>query len=162
VFQRNEFTISGGQLIGVGVIVILTLWNLLGVQEGKWLQNIFTVAKIGALAVLVVIGLTLTVSSDAIKANTAAPWSGIESTAQFESVNKLIPTGGLLVALMVMGGALVGALFSSDAWNNVTFIAGEVKQPQRTLPLSLVFGTGMVIVLYLLANVAYLASLPLS
>jgi APA family basic amino acid/polyamine antiporter len=162
VFKRTEFTISGGQLVGVGVIAILTLWNLLGVQEGKWLQNIFTVAKIGALAVLVVIGLTLTVSSDAIKANTAAPWSGIESTDQFKAVNKLVPTGGLLVALMVMGGALVGALFSSDAWNNVTFIAGEVKQPQRTLPLSLVLGTGMVIALYLLANVAYLASLPLS
>src|SRR5207302_7502034 len=122
-------------------------------------QKIFTVAKIGALVLLIVIGLTLTASSDAIRTNTAHPWSGIESTKQFEGVNRLVPTGGLLVALMVMGGALVGALFSSDAWNNVTFIAGEVKQPQRTLPLSLVFGTGMVIVLYLLANVAYLASL---
>jgi APA family basic amino acid/polyamine antiporter len=66
----------------------------------------------------------------------------------------------MLIALMVMGGAMVGALFSADAWNNITFTAGEIRNPRRNLPLSLAFGTGLVIVLYLLANLAYVSSLP--
>jgi APA family basic amino acid/polyamine antiporter len=161
VLKRTEFTVSRGQLIGVAVIVGLTLWNLLGVREGKWVQNIFTVAKIGALLLLIGLGLTVAVSAEAIRANAEHSWSGIYETAQFRGIEKLVPSGGLLVALMVMGGAMVGALFSADAWNNVTFIAGEVKQPQRNLPRSLLLGTGLVITLYLLANLAYLASLPL-
>jgi APA family basic amino acid/polyamine antiporter len=140
---------------------VLTLWNLLGVRQGKWVQNIFTVAKLGALMLLIALGLTLTVSAEAIQGNAADPWGAIQETKQSETVGKLLPSGGFLIALMVMGGAMVGALFAADAWNNVTFIAGEVKQPQRNLPLSLLLGTGLVITLYLLANIAYLSSLPI-
>jgi APA family basic amino acid/polyamine antiporter len=162
VFKKDAFTISAGQLIGVAAIIILTWWNSRGLAEGKWLQNVFTVAKIGGLIAVVIVGLTITANTDVWKANFADPWSAIGQTDQFKKTAGLTHAGWLAVALMVMGGAMVGALFSSDAWNNVTFTAGEVRNPQRNLPLSLFCGTGLVIALYLLANVAYLSSLPVA
>jgi basic amino acid/polyamine antiporter, APA family len=162
VFERSAFTITNGQLIGVATIILLTVFHLFGVQGGKLVQNVLTVAKIGALALVIVIGLTLAANTQAIQANTADPWSGVFATDRYKEVNGLVPVGGLLVALMVAGGALVGALFSADSWHNVAFTAGEVRNPQRNLPLSLLIGTGLVITLYLLANVAYLACLPVT
>jgi len=103
VFKRTEFSISRGQLLAVAVIMGLTLWNLRGVREGKWVQNIFGVAKIGALILLIAIGLTM-FSGDAIRSNTADLWGGIQRTTQYETVGKLVPASGLLLALMVMGG----------------------------------------------------------
>jgi APA family basic amino acid/polyamine antiporter len=161
VFERSEFTISGGQLVGVAVILFLTWWNTRGLTEGKWLQNVFTVAKIGGLIAVIAVGLTVTANADIWRANFADAWNGISGTDQFKKTASLVNAGWLTVALMVMGGAMVGSLFSADAWNNVTFTAGEVRNPHRNLPLSLFFGTGLVITLYLLANVAYLASLPI-
>jgi APA family basic amino acid/polyamine antiporter len=162
VFKRGEFTITNGQLIGVAAIAWLTFWNLFGIQGGKFVQNVLTVAKIGGLALVIVVGLTVAANHAAVQANAADPWGGAKETARFAEVRRLVPDAGwLLVALMVAGGAMVGALFSSDAWNNVTFTAGEVEEPQRTLPRSLMLGTGIVVSLYLLANLAYLASLPL-
>lgn len=87
-------------------------------------------------------------------------WTGITGTGQFNNIAELCKGPGWLVALMVAGGAMVGSLFSADAWNNVTFTAGEMKNPVKTLPWSLVLGTGLVITLYLLVNLAYLAVLP--
>jgi APA family basic amino acid/polyamine antiporter len=162
VFERSEFTISAGQLIGVALILGLTAWNTLGVTQGKWVQNIFTVAKIGALAALIVIGTTITYNSEAVRQNFANVWGGISSTPRSTEVQRLVPNAGMLVAWMVVGGALVGALFSADAWHNVTFTAGEVRNPRRNLALSMIVGTGLVITLYLLANVAYLVSLPVN
>lgn len=161
VFERTSFVVTGGQLIGVALIVVLTWWNTRGLTEGKWVQNVFTVAKIGALIAVIVVGLSITADTEVWVANFAEPWRGIASTDQFRNAIKLVPDNVTLVALMVMGGAMVGALFSSDAWNNVTFTAGEVRNPHRNLPLSLFFGTGLVVVLYLLANLAYVVSLPL-
>jgi APA family basic amino acid/polyamine antiporter len=161
-FKREEFAISSGQLVAVGVVAFLTLLNCRGIQEGKTVQNVFTVAKTLALVALIVAGLTVAANSQAIQANTADSWGGITGTGTFERVQKLFPAGGVaLIALMVAGGAMVGSLFSADAWNNVTFTAGEVRDPRRTLARSLVLGAGLVIVLYLLANLAYLAALPL-
>jgi APA family basic amino acid/polyamine antiporter len=160
VFERTEFTISAGQLVGVGLILLLTWWNTRGLRQGKWLQNVFTVAKIGGLIAVIAVGLTVTANSGIWNANFADPWSGIAGTDQYRKTAGLVHAGWLTVALMVMGGAMVGSLFSADAWNNVTFTAGEVRNPHRNLPLSLFFGTGLVIALYMLANVAYLASLP--
>lgn len=160
VFERKEFTITAGQLCGVAVIIALTLWNTLGITQGKWVQNVFTVAKIGALVALIVIGLTVTYNSAVVHQNFATPW-GTGDTASMTKVRAMLPQAGHLIAWMVAGGALVGALFSADAWGNVTFIAGEVRNPRRNIALSMVLGTGLVIALYLLANVAYLASLPL-
>src|SRR6266545_3845665 len=117
-FEMKHFTISAGQLVAVVVIAFLTWLNCRGVQEGKFVQNLMTVAKTLALVLLILIGL------------------------------------------FVVGSAVVGALFSADAWNNITFTAGETRNPRRTLPLSLALGTGTVILLYLLANVAYVSALP--
>lgn len=162
--HSEAFTISAGQCVAVVVVAFLTGLNCLGVREGKWTQNIFTVAKTLALAALIVLGLTVAVNPRAIEANTADLWAGATETDRFftisERIQKVVPIGGLLVVLMVAGGSMVGSLFSADAWNNVTFTAGEVKNPRRNLPLSLAMGTGLVIVLYILANVAYLAVLP--
>jgi basic amino acid/polyamine antiporter, APA family len=161
VFERSEFTISAGQLVGVALILLLTWWNTRGLTGGKWLQNVFTVAKIGGLIAVIVVGLTLTANSDIWRLNFDEPWSPIGGTGQFKKIAGMIGDHWLAVALMVMGGAMVGSLFSADAWNNVTFTAGEVRNPHRNLPLSLFFGTSLVISLYLLANGAYLASLPI-
>jgi len=157
----GDFQISSGQFVAAAVIILLTIANCLGVSAGTWIQNIFTVAKTLALALLIVIGLSVAADAEIIRANWQDPWSGIQNTQQFRDVLKMAPFGAWLAALMVVGGAMVGALFSADAWHNVTFTAGETKNPQRNLPLSMTFGTGLVIVLYLLANVAYLCALPL-
>jgi APA family basic amino acid/polyamine antiporter len=160
VFNRKEFTVTAGQLVGVAVIVFLTALNCRGLREGKFVQNVFTVTKTLALAALIVIGLTVGASRVAIEANSADVWGGATGTARFAEIHDLVGGPALLTVLMVFGGAMVGGLFSADSWNNVTFIAGEVRNPRRNLPLSLFLGVGMVITLYVLANVAYLAALP--
>jgi APA family basic amino acid/polyamine antiporter len=162
VLNRKEFTVTAGQLVAVGVIVFLTALNCRGVREGKWVQNVFTVTKTLALAALVVVGLTVGANSAAIQANAADPWGGATATPTFERVHALVGGPAVLAVLMAFGGAMVGGLFSADCWNNVTFIAGEMRNPRRNLPLSLFLGVGLVITLYVLANVAYLAALPLA
>ena len=160
IFKRTEFTITAGQLVAVGIVVLLTALNCRGVREGKWVQNIFTLAKTAALILLIVLALTVAANPEAVRTNLDNLWQGASSTKKFGEVHKLVGGASWLVVLMVAGGAMVGSLFASDAWNNVTFTAGEVKDPHRNLPLSLVFGTGLVITLYLLANLGYLAALP--
>ncbi len=110
---------------------------------------------------LIVLGLTVAFDKEAVAQNFSLPWAGITETSQFHEVSKFMPWAPL-AAVMVLCGAMVGSLFSADAWHNVTFTAGEVRDPKRNLPRSLVMGTGLVIVLYLLANCAYLTALPLS
>ncbi len=161
-FKRDEYTVTYGHIVAAAVVIFLTLLNCRGVQAGKWVQNVFTVAKTAALMLLIGTGLAIAANHEAIAANLADLWNGMYDTARYQEVVKFAPSAGSLVALMVMGGAMVGALFSADAWNNVTFTAGEVRNPSRNLPLSLAVGTGLVIVLYLLANLAYLAALPVS
>src|SRR5262249_16712072 len=125
-------------------------------------QNIFTIAKTAALIGLIALGLSVVYSPEAVATNMSGWWSGIQTTKQFAEVSKMGGVGQAagLIALMVVGGAMVGSLFSADAWNNITFTAGEVQNPRRNLPLCLALGTGTVIILYMLANVAYLAVLP--
>jgi amino acid transporter len=161
VLDKTEFTVSNGQLVGAALIILLTWLNSRGVQAGKVVQNIFTVTKTLALAVVIVLGLTVAANTAAIDANLQAWWNTPPSPRQVK-VEHLTGAGPALGWLMVAGGAMVGSLFSSDAWNNVTFAAGEVKDPRRTLPLSLIWGTGLVTTLYLLANVAYLSALPVN
>jgi APA family basic amino acid/polyamine antiporter len=148
------------KLVAVTVAVGLTFLNCLGVREGKWVQNIFTVAKTAGLVLLIVVGLTVARNSEAVTTNGQDVWNGIVQSPQYEKMIDVVPITGLAVVL-VLCGAMVGALFSSDAWGNVTFTAGEIKNPRRNLPSSLVLGTGMVIGLYLLANLAYLSALPI-
>ena len=135
------------RLIGLLSIAILTWVNLRGVREGKMVQTTLTVVKTGALAVLVLLALTLGRNDTALAANF--------SSGNF--VGEWSLTSTIIVAF---GAAMVGSLFSSDAWNSVTFAAAEVKNPSRNLPLALVMGTGLVSLLYILANLAYLSVLP--
>jgi amino acid transporter len=157
----QEFTVTGGQLVGAALVILLTWVNCRGVQEGKVVQNIFTVAKTLALALVIVLGLALAADHEVIQSNLTAWWNTPPTTSQLD-VEKLAGVSPALGWLMVAGGAMVGSLFSSDAWNNVTFAAGEVRNPRRTLPLSLICGTGLVTALYLLANVSYLSALPVN
>ncbi len=158
--DRGNFTITAGQLVAVGLAIVLTAINCLGVREGRLVQNVFTVSKILGLGLLIVLGLTVAAHPDAFAQNTTHIWDGITQTKAFDQAIKFAPWTPIAIVL-VLSGAMVGALFSADAWNNVTFIAGEVKNPQRTLPWSLLLGTGLVIVLYILANLAYLSALPM-
>jgi APA family basic amino acid/polyamine antiporter len=156
----DQAPVTSGQLVAVALVMVLTAINCLGVELGRWVQNVFTVSKTLALALLIIVGLTVAANSEAIRANQDNLWSGITHTKTYLRVAELVPVTGIAV-VMVLSGAMVGALFSSDAWYNVTYVAGEVKNPRRTLPWGLFLGTGLVVVLYLLANFAYLAALPL-
>jgi basic amino acid/polyamine antiporter, APA family len=159
LFERQKFTISAGQLVAAAVIALLTLLNCRGLRHGRMVQNVFTIAKLAGLILLVIAGLTVAVDPAALARNTSDIWGGVTRTAHYREVLSFaqIPA----VAIVLIGsGAMVGALFAADAWNNITFVAEEVSNPRRNLPWSLALGTGMVILLYLLANLAYLAALP--
>src|SRR5262249_40091372 len=166
----TTFDISAGQCVGAGIILLLTLLNCRGVQTGKTVQNLFTVAKTAALVALIIIGTYLAANPEAIRINTAHSSLAEMPTKAYDEIHKWLtgssePTTGLwhwVAMLMVVGGTMTGSLFSADAWNNVTFTAGEVKDPRRTLAWSMALGTSLVICLYLLANVAYLAVLPIN
>lgn len=157
-------SLSTQQLVAILVIVFLTILNTRGLRLGKLIQNVFTSAKTLSLLALIALGLFVGRNSEAISANFTHFWtqgvvSPIKSDLGFvASVSATSGAMGLLIAVCV---AQVGSLFSADAWNNITFTAGEVKEPRRNLPLSLALGTGLVITMYLLANVAYLFVLPL-
>jgi APA family basic amino acid/polyamine antiporter len=156
--SKYAISLSTAQLVGVLLIALLTWTNTRGLEYGKIIQNVFTTAKTGGLAALVVIGLLLGWNHDAVAANFGDLWTprgNVEIVPGLTAVTAF----GLFVAVCV---AQTGSLFSADAWNNITFTAGEVKNPRRNIPLSLALGTGIVIGLYLLANIAYLVTLPLS
>ena len=159
-FRRDTFKVTSGQLVSAALAVLLAAINTFGIEQGRLVQNIFTVSKMLGLALLIVVGLTIAASSDAVQQNLGNAWSGITSTESFARVAKFAPWTPLAIVLLI-SGAMVGSLFSSDAWNNITYIAAEVKNPHRTLPWGLLLGTGMVTLLYILANVAYLSALPL-
>ncbi|MCI0380346.1 MAG: amino acid permease [Gemmataceae bacterium] len=159
-FEREHFAISSGQLVALGIAIFLTALNCLGVREGKFVQNLITVAKTSGLILLIVLAFTLAANSGAMQTNAANPWDGITQTKAFLDTEKIMPVTALAVVL-VLSGAMVGSLFSSDAWGNVTFIAAEIKEPRRNLPRSLILGTGLVSLLYITANFGYLAALPL-
>jgi APA family basic amino acid/polyamine antiporter len=144
-----EVGLTPQRLIALVTIWILTWINLRGVREGKLVQTSLTIIKTGALAALILLGLTIGRNPAAVAAN-------------FGPGNFVGHVDVSSVFLIGFGASLVGSLFSSDAWNNVTFAAAEVKNPQRNLPLALLMGTGLVSTLYILANVAYLNVLPLA
>jgi basic amino acid/polyamine antiporter, APA family len=149
-------SLSTTQLVGIVMIALLTWTNTRGLEYGKIIQNVFTTAKTGALFGLIVVGLLLGWNHAAVADNFGHLWTTRGAVDIVPGVSAV--TGfGLLIAICV---SQTGSLFSSDAWNNITFTAGEVKDPRRNIPLSLALGTFIVIGLYLLANVAYLVTLP--
>jgi len=144
-------------LVAILVVVALSIINIFGVKTGAIIQNIFTAAKVSALLGLVLFGIFLGRNAHAIAANFGANFWTNAGLGTLHDVG-----GGILVStLTALAVAQVGSLFSADAWNNVTFTAGEVKNPSRNLPLSLALGTGVVITLYIACNFIYLGSLPL-
>jgi len=155
--SHYAISLSTAQLVGALVIVFLTWTNAQGLKYGKGVQNVFTCAKLGSLLGVIGVGLFLGWNSEAVRANFTHPFAAQGSVPVVPGMG--VGTAfGLLVALCV---AQTGSLFSADAWNNITFTAGEVREPHRNVPLSLAFGTLIVIGLYLLANIAYLVVLPL-
>lgn len=139
-------------LLAIFTIVLLTFNNLLGIQSGKWVQNIFTFLKVALLIGFIILGLFFAGNADAVAVNKSYFWQPV-------ALDGTALSGWALVA--AVGVAMVGSLFSSDAWNNITFAAGEVKNAKRNIPLSLVAGVALVTVLYILANFVYLNALPL-
>ncbi len=144
-----EVGLSSARVAGLVTIWLLTFVNLRGVREAKWVQTTLTIVKVAALAALIVLGLTIGRDAGAIAENFA--------------VDRMfaIPAGtGAGAFIVLFAAGMVGSLFSSDAWNNVTFAAAEVQDPRRNLPRALVIGTGLVTLLYVAANVAYFRALP--
>ena len=152
------FSLSTAQLVGVLMIALLTWMNTRGLKLGKLVQNIFTVTKTGALIALILLGVTAGYQAIAAGPNFSDLWT-VRGTLQNVGGGLTAATVfGLFVAICV---AQTNSLFAADSWHNITFTAGEVKEPKRNIPLSLAIGTFLVIGLYLLANIAYLVSLPI-
>ena len=144
--QRLIPGVSTQQALAIAVVVLLTWINTRGIRTGAVVQNVFTFAKTAELLGLVVCGFLVGRNPEALQANFADFWRG--AGLGWESIR-------------LVGVAMVGALFSADAWNNITFAAGEVRNPRRNLPLALALGAGTVCALYVLSNVVYLNVLPL-
>ncbi len=158
-------SLSNQQLVGIVMIVFLTWLNTRGVRLGKWIQNTFTSAKTLSLIALVILGIFVGRNAAAIAANFGAhfwpPRNVVTIRPEFSSIPAVASTMGAFGLLVAFCVAQVGSLFSADAWNNITFTAGEVKEPRKNIPLSLALGAGGVILLYVLANVAYLCVLTI-
>ena len=156
VLGNMDVGLNTQNLVGIVSIVVLTVINLFGIKIGALVQNVFTFAKVAGLAAVVVLGILVGRNPEAVAANFSNFWRNASLGSQHE-----VGAGVFVGALTIVAVAQVGSLFSADAWNNVTFAAAEVRNPKRNLPLALALGTGTVILLYVLANVAYLSVLPL-
>ncbi len=154
------FHISAAQLVGIFTIFILTLLNTYGVKSGKWIQLIFTFTKIAAIAALILFGFLHSNFSGVWQSNWQNNWNAMTISADTKDITHNSLSGIALV--LAIGSAMVGALFSSDAWNSVTFIAGEIKKPEKNIGLSLFIGTMVVTLLYLSMNFMYLNVLSIN
>ncbi len=162
VLGNMEVGINTQNLMAILLVIFLSIVNIFGVKTGAAIQNVFTAAKVSALLGLAAFGFAFGRNPQALVANFGANfWHNAGLGAQ-HAVQ--VGVGGPTVmvgTLTILAVAQVGSLFSADAWNNVTFTAGEVKNPSRNLPLSLALGTGVVIALYIACNFVYLSALPL-
>jgi APA family basic amino acid/polyamine antiporter len=153
-------SLSTEQLVAVLLIILLSWTNTRGLELGKWVQNTFTFAKTAALAALIIVGLAFgwKPTCAAFSSSWWNPWAN--GWQPHIAQPGLTLTGGLAVVVL-LGRAMVGPLFAQSAWNNVTFTGSEVRDPGRNLPRALLAGCAIVVTLYVLANVAYIATLPL-
>ncbi|MFM1827790.1 MAG: hypothetical protein RL624_31 [Bacteroidota bacterium] len=152
LLQIGVFSIKASQLVAIGLILLLTFINAQGVNGSKWIQSIFTFAKIAAIVLLVVCGFWA--GHSVWQMNWHNAWTAFSIADTTTQISHELLQGKALV--FALGAAMVGALFSSDAWNNVTFIAAEIKKPERNIGLSLLIGTVLVTILYLSMNIMYL------
>jgi basic amino acid/polyamine antiporter, APA family len=161
VLGNMDVGINTQNLMAILLVIFLSIVNIFGLKTGATIQNIFTAAKVSALLGLAVFGFALGRNAGAVAANFGNFWHnaglGAQHAVQVGAGGPIVMVG----TLTILAVAQVGSLFSADAWNNVTFTAGEVKNPSRNLPLSLALGTGVVIALYIACNFIYLMALPL-
>ncbi|GEC77976.1 APC family permease [Flavobacterium aquatile] len=157
LYTIGSFNLNAAQIISIITIIFLTYLNSRGVKDSKMLQTVLTIIKILSLAGLIIFGFLLAAKSEIWNAN----WT---NAFELQSYNKdsssWLPISGSAI-IAAISAAMVGSVFSSDAWNGVTFIAGEIKNPKRNVGLSLFLGTFIVSVIYILANMMYLAVVPL-
>ena len=163
VLGNMDVGINTQNLVAIVLVIFLSIVNIFGLKTGAAIQNVFTAAKVSALLGLVFFGLAIGRNPYAVRANFGHDFWRNALHGALHPVQ--VGVGGPIVlvgTLTILGVAQVGSLFSADAWNNVTFTAGEVKNPSRNLPLSLALGTGVVIALYIACNFIYLSVLPLN
>lgn len=157
LYEIGSFKLNAAQLVSIFTIILLTYINSRGVKNGKMLQTVLTIIKIASLVGLILFGLTLGAKAEIWNAN----WTSVWETKKFVAdSNTWLPISGTAL-ITGISAAMVGSLFSSDAWNGVTFIAGEIKKPERNVGLSLFLGTFIVTIIYVLANMMYVAVIPL-
>ncbi|MHB8260380.1 MAG: APC family permease [Bacteroidia bacterium] len=155
LLQCSKFKLTYAQLLAIVSIAFLTFINSRGVRNGKMIQRVFTLAKLIALFGLIIVGIYAGFTRNVFSENMADAW---KASSVKDSVTTMLSGGAIWVAV---GVAMIGSLFSSDAWNNVTFIAAEIKEPHKNIPRGLMLGTFIVTIIYILANVAYLCLLPI-
>ena len=160
-----EIGVNTANLTGIAIVILLAVVNMFGLRLGAFIQNIFTTAKALSLAALVLLAFTLGPNATAWNANFGEGWHQFWKNAGWSALHPVqVGIGGPMVMvnlLVILAVVQVGSLFSADAWNNVTFTAGEVKNPRRNLPLSLVLGAGFVLTVYFLVSLGYLLVLPM-
>jgi APA family basic amino acid/polyamine antiporter len=156
----NEFSFTNKQFLAIFSILLLTYINTRGIKNGKIIQLTFTAAKILALLLLISLGIYVGLKSDILAQNFENLWDAKKTIVNADGTISIKELTGLAL-IGAMGATIINSLFSSDAWNNVTFIAGEIKNPKKNIPRSLFLGTSLVTIIYLLANIAYLSLLPL-
>ena len=165
VLGNMDIGVNTANLTGIVIVVFLALVNVFGVKLGSVIQNIFTSAKALSLLGLIVVSFTFGRNVVAWNANFGEGWHNFWANAGWSAMNPVqVGVGGpiaMVNVLVILAVVQVGSLFSADAWNNITFTAGEVKNPKRNIPLSLILGAGFVLTAYLLISLGYLLVLPL-
>jgi APA family basic amino acid/polyamine antiporter len=162
VLGNMEIGVNTANLTGIVVVIFLAVVNIFGVKLGALIQNVFTTAKALSLAALILLAFTVGHNAAAIAANFGAEFWKNAGWSSLHPVQ--VGMGGpiaLVNVFVILAVVQVGSLFSSDAWNNITFTAGEVKNPRRNIPLSLILGTGFVLTVYFLVSLSYLLVLPM-
>jgi basic amino acid/polyamine antiporter, APA family len=161
VLKMGDYTLTNTQLLALFVIILITFINFQGINFGKWVQNVFTITKIGALVALIVLGFIKGITEPtAWHINTQNFWTSFQTNiVNGDTVSTPLSNSTLF---SVLGIAMIGPMFSSTAWNTITYTAGEIKNPERNIPLSLFLGTLAVSALYCSANIVYLMLLPAS
>jgi APA family basic amino acid/polyamine antiporter len=158
---NGAFNITWKQILAIISILFLTYSNTRGIQNGRRIQVIFTSTKLLALFSLIVVGIAMAFKTDTLAQNFNNAWDAATTTVNPDGTLSIKHLAGFAL-LGAMGSTIINSLFSADAWNNVTFIAGEIKDPKKNIPRSLFLGTFVVTLLYVLANIAYLALLPIN
>jgi APA family basic amino acid/polyamine antiporter len=159
LFDLGIIKISAAQILAIISLIILTTINYRGIKNGKIIQLSFTITKVIAIAGLIILGFMIASDQSFWTLNFSDMWSVKTTIVENNKIISINELNGIAI-LTAIGVAMVGTVFSSDAWNNVTFIAGEIKNPKRNIPLSLFWGVLIVTLIYVLANIVYIHLLP--